>query len=279
MTLEKAIELLEYPIFKWSLEWDGRDDGLSYCDAIQMAISALRAQQEAEKNGSYIFTIRLCDNEVDRDFERFSTETLGRLAELYVGKPGLFQLETSSGQRALTITRTEVVHEPSKVTRAGDEYCWVKAVVEIPCTPENLDLIQAIQPMKEKNVSIGCSVAKSVCSICGTESGSCRHIKGQVYDGELCFMELRDPIDAYEWAFVEEPERVCGRSQDEPLTLEELREMDSPVWCLCKPIEGGNGYWCLCKNGIITTPAGSYYSATEIPHWVFLRHKPKEKTT
>lgn len=66
--------------------------------------------------------------------------------------------------------------------------------------------------------------------------------------------------------------------KNRPLTLDELREMDCPVWCLCRPIDGGNGYWCLCKNGIIITPACTYYSVAEIPHFVFLRHKPKEET-
>lgn len=61
-----------------------------------------------------------------------------------------------------------------------------------------------------------------------------------------------------------------------PLTLDELRMMDDPVWCSCKPIEGGDGYWCLCKNGIITTPAGSTYDVTEIPHWVLYLHKPEK---
>ena len=58
---------------------------------------------------------------------------------------------------------------------------------------------------------------------------------------------------------------------NEPLTLEQLREMDEPVWVACKPIEGGNGYWCLCQHGHIITPAGSIYNVKEIPHWVFYR--------
>lgn len=62
---------------------------------------------------------------------------------------------------------------------------------------------------------------------------------------------------------------------NEPLTLEELREMDGPVWCACKPIEGGNGYWCLCQHGHIITPAGSIYDEKEIPHWVFYRRPPE----
>lgn len=62
---------------------------------------------------------------------------------------------------------------------------------------------------------------------------------------------------------------------NEPLTLEELREMDEPVWVACKPIEGGNGYWCLCQHGHIITPAGSIYNVKEIPHWVFYRRPPE----
>jgi hypothetical protein len=62
---------------------------------------------------------------------------------------------------------------------------------------------------------------------------------------------------------------------NEPLTLEELREMDEPVWVACKPIEGGNGYWCLCQHGHIITPAGSIYNVKEIPHWVFYRCPPE----
>lgn len=62
---------------------------------------------------------------------------------------------------------------------------------------------------------------------------------------------------------------------NEPLTLEQLREMDEPVWVACKPIEGGNGYWCLCQHGHIITPAGSIYNVKEIPHWVFYRRPPE----
>ena len=62
---------------------------------------------------------------------------------------------------------------------------------------------------------------------------------------------------------------------NEPLTLEELRGMNGPVWVACKPIEGGNGYWCLCRYGTITTPAATVFDAEEIPHWVFYRRPPE----
>lgn len=68
-----------------------------------------------------------------------------------------------------------------------------------------------------------------------------------------------------------------ARMANEPLTLEQLREMDEPVWVACKPIEGGSGYWCLCQHGHIITPAGSIYDVKEIPHWVFYRRPLEEE--
>lgn len=62
---------------------------------------------------------------------------------------------------------------------------------------------------------------------------------------------------------------------NEPLTLEELREMDEPVWCSCKPIEGGNGYWCLCRYGKIVAPSGNIFDVDKIPHWMFYRRPPE----
>ena len=38
----------------------------------------------------YAFSVRLCDNEVDRDGERFAPRTLEQLAPLFVGKSGIF---------------------------------------------------------------------------------------------------------------------------------------------------------------------------------------------
>ena len=53
MTREEAIKILEYPVKKWSMEWDEREDGLSYYEALDMAISALR-QQGQERNSPLI---------------------------------------------------------------------------------------------------------------------------------------------------------------------------------------------------------------------------------
>ena len=78
-------------------------------------------------------------------------------------------------------------------------------------TEKNADLIAEIEGGIKKEVSVGCAVGRSVCSVCGEESGTCGHQKGQEYGGKLCYAELREPTDAYEWSFVAVPaQREAG---------------------------------------------------------------------
>lgn len=51
MTREEAAKILKYPVRKWSMEWSERDDGLSYTEALDLAIAALRGptREQAEK--------------------------------------------------------------------------------------------------------------------------------------------------------------------------------------------------------------------------------------
>ena len=171
----------------------------------QFARTALTEEQV------YVFSVRLCDNEVDRDFERFDTAALERLGELFLGKSGIFDHQWSAGGQTARIYRTEVVREAARVTTAGDGYCWLKGWAYLLRTEKNADLIAEIEGGIKKEVSVGCSVAKRVCSVCGAEEGCCQHVRGQMYGDRLCFTELREPVDAYEWSFVAVPaQREAG---------------------------------------------------------------------
>ena len=171
----------------------------------QFAKTALTEEQV------YVFSVRLCDNEVDRDFERFDTAALERLGELFLGKSGIFDHQWSARGQTARIYRTEVVREAARVTTAGDGYCWLKGWAYLLRTEKNADLIAEIEGGIKKEVSVGCSVAKRVCSVCGAEEGLCQHVRGQMYGEQLCFTELREPVDAYEWSFVAVPaQREAG---------------------------------------------------------------------
>lgn len=163
------------------------------------------AKTPLEADQVYAFAVRLCDNEVDRDYERFETVGLERLGELFLGKSGIFDHQWSAKGQTARIYRTEVVAEPGRVTAAGDGYCYLKGWAYLLRTQGNAELITEIEGGIKKEVSVGCSVAESVCSVCGAPAGTCHHVKGEVYDGRLCFMELRQPTDAYEWSFVAVP--------------------------------------------------------------------------
>ena len=171
----------------------------------RFAKSPLRAEEV------YAFSLRLCDNEVDRDWERFDETALNALGDLFVGKSGIFDHQwTAEGQTA-RIYRAQVVREPAQMTAAGDGYCWLKAWAYLLRTEKNADLIAEIEGGIKREVSVGCSVARRVCSICGAEGGTCQHVPGQRYGEQLCYLELREPTDAYEWSFVAVPaQRKAG---------------------------------------------------------------------
>lgn len=152
----------------------------------------------------YPFCVRLCDNEVDRDGERFATQTLEELAPLFVGKSGVFDHQWSTHGQTARIYRTELVREDQIRTSAGDPYCYLKGYAYMLRTEKNRDLIDEIEGGIKKEVSVGCAVERAVCSICG-ESGPCVHVKGARYDGTLCYRELTGATDAYEWSFVAVP--------------------------------------------------------------------------
>ena len=153
----------------------------------------------------YAFAVRLCDNQVDRDGERFPVETLEELAGLFVGKSGIFDHQWSAVGQTARIYRTELVREEGTLTQAGEPLCYLKGYAYMLRTDRNRDLIAEIEGGIKKEVSVGCAVAQSRCSICGENIRDCPHEKGMTYDGRLCWADLVGATDAYEWSFVAVP--------------------------------------------------------------------------
>ena len=151
----------------------------------------------------YVFSVRLCDDQVDRDFERFDTEALPVLAKLFVGKSGIVDHKWSAGSQLARIFDTEILTE--------DGVTGIKAWAYIRRGGAGDEWIADIEAGIKKEVSVGCAMGRSVCSVCGGEYGSCGHRKGEYYEGQLCCAILRDPVDAYEFSFVAVPaQREAG---------------------------------------------------------------------
>ena len=169
-----------------------------------------RAFQEEEL---YTFSVVLCDNEVDRDMERFTIPALERLGELFVGKTGIFDHAPQAQNQAARIYDCRVECLPERVTRAGEAYHRLVARAYLPRCPKNEEFILELESGIKKEVSVGCSVAEATCSICGADrrKEECGHVKGRCYDGVLCCTILDHPTDAYEWSFVAIPaQREAG---------------------------------------------------------------------
>ena len=168
------------------------------------------AKKELRAEEVYTFAVKLCDNEVDRDFERFDRAALEKLSELFVGRTGIFDHSWSAGGQTARIYRAEVIEEETRTT-AGDKYCWCKGWAYMLRTEKNAELIAEIEGGIKKEVSVGCSAAKRSCSICGKDAGLCEHERGKYYGGKLCYAVLSDITDAYEWSFVAVPaQRAAG---------------------------------------------------------------------
>ncbi len=162
-------------------------------------------RRELSEDEVYVFSIVLCDNEIDRDFERFPLETLTELEKLFVGVTGVLDhIPQSKNQTARIFScKTEILD--NRLTSDGIPYARLHARAYIPKSKSNDDFILALDSGIRKEVSVGCSVKKHICSICGEDIRICGHIKGKSYDNRLCYSELIGAGDAYEWSFVAVP--------------------------------------------------------------------------
>ncbi len=179
----------------------------------------------------FVFSVKLCDNEVDRDGECFSADCLKELAELFVGKTGISDHTWSSSRQVARIFDTEVIEDYAKSTTYGETYTYIKARAYMLKTKANEELIARIEGGINKEVSVGCAVSECTCSICGNPLGDerCGHIRGGTYAGRKCFGILDGATDAYEWSFVAVPAQrdagvIKGFSGADAATLSELVE-------------------------------------------------------
>lgn len=156
-----------------------------------LAKSPLRAEDV------YVFSVRLCDDQLDRDYERFSEGALERLAPMFVGKTGIVDHDWSAERQVAR------VFECSCEREAGQTYLLAWAYMLR--SEKTAALIAEIEGGIRREVSVGCAMGASRCSICGEQYGTCAHRKGERYGEAVCCAVLEDPIDAYEFSFVAVP--------------------------------------------------------------------------
>ena len=165
----------------------------------------------------YCFSVILCDNDIDRDTERFANATLDALAPLFFGKTGISDHYWSAERQIARLYRVEV-EDGGKNNALGEPLRVLRGSAYMLNNETNRAVIEAIEGGIMKEVSVGVRINKRACSVCGetlrldwrTWMDQCEngHIKGESYDGELCYGSLEEPTDAYEFSFVAVPAQV-----------------------------------------------------------------------
>ena len=195
-------------------------------------------RKELAADEVYVFSVKLCDNEVDRDGERFTTDCLRGLRELFIGKTGIFDHSGKSGDQVMRVYDAAVEADTGRLTSTGEPYAALCAKVYLLRSGENAALIRGIDAGIKKEVSVSCAVKRVTCSVCGKAFGmdGCAHKKGASYGGVKCPAVLDEPADAYEFSFVAVPAQPAagvlkkrqgaGRKQDiQDAKIEELEKL------------------------------------------------------
>ena len=171
--------------------------------ADEQELAAINRHTLRELSAEEVFTFSLaaCDNQIDRDDERFSDATLHELAQMYPGKPVLLDHNWSAKDQSGRVYAAEVREDE---TRAGVKRLILRCFV--PRLEATKDFIEAIETGLKKECSVGCAVKHRKCSICGEDYyESCLHIRGQEYNGQRCHVVLEGAADAYEVSMVAVP--------------------------------------------------------------------------
>ena len=189
----------------------------------ELALINAQTLRPLEAEEVYTFRLAACDDQVDRDFERFTGETLEGLATLFVGKSVLMDHTWRAESQTARVYAAGV--EDSGGVKRLILRCYM------PRTEQTAGTITAIDAGILRECSVGCAVRRAICSVCGADQTKtcCPHIPGREYDGQLCVMELDGARDAYEVSLVAVPAQPgAGVIKSKRYGGAEVPETDGP---------------------------------------------------
>ena len=110
----------------------------------EMKLINTYSRRELKREEVYIFSVVLCDNDIDRDYERFTVESLEKLSALFIGKTGIFDHNPTAEKQTARIISTSVESVEGRKNALGDDYFRLVARAYMPVCERNSDLILAL---------------------------------------------------------------------------------------------------------------------------------------
>lgn len=102
-------------------------------------------RHEFSAESLYVFSAALCNNDVDRDYEKFSVEALMQLKEKFLGKTGICDHSMKAADQKARIFDTWVEKVDGKKTADGEDFYQLKAKAYMVRNRENEEFITEIE--------------------------------------------------------------------------------------------------------------------------------------
>lgn len=141
-----------------------------------------------------VFTLDLCNNQVDRHYSRFPEEELERVNILTPGRPLMERHDLSGSLPRGTFFRSSLHRE--------DDLVSVRPEVYVLRSARNRDFILNIEGGVYRETSIGFSFRRPECSVCARDLRTCAHVPGRSYGGKSCHFVMRGVLEVLEGSVV-----------------------------------------------------------------------------
>ena len=141
-----------------------------------------------------VFTLDLCNNQVDRHHSRFPDEELATINRLIVGRPLMERHDLRASLPRGTFFRSQLHRDGARLS--------VRPEVYVLRTHDNEDFIRNIEGGVYRETSIGFAFRTPECSVCGKHIETCGHVPGRDYAGQACHYLLREVVDVLEGSVV-----------------------------------------------------------------------------
>ena len=93
----------------------------------------------------YVFSVVLCDNNIDREHERFTDKALEKLEKLFVGKTGILDHNPTSENQTARIFKCQLESVSGKKNSLGEQYKRLVAKAYMPKSAKNENIIPVAQ--------------------------------------------------------------------------------------------------------------------------------------